>query len=63
MRIIVVLPAPLGPRKPKALPRGTRKSTLSMAARSPKRLVNPDVWIAGPAASRTALVIADETNY
>src|ERR1700722_10307846 len=46
MRIIVVLPAPLGPRKPKALPRGTCRSTLSIAARWPKRLVRPVVWIA-----------------
>ena len=49
MRIIVVLPAPLGPRKPKALPRGTHRSTPSIAARAPKRLVTPCVSIAaGP---------------
>ncbi len=48
--IIVVLPAPLGPRKPKALPRGTSRSTLSIAVREPKRLVSPCVSMAGSSA-------------
>jgi len=41
MRIVVVLPAPLGPRKPKTSPRPTLKSTASTARRSPNRLVSP----------------------
>src|SRR5271166_4865906 len=48
VRIIVVLPAPFGPRKPNALPRGTRRSTPSSAMRAPKRLVRPRVSIASP---------------
>src|SRR5271156_4104786 len=47
VRIMVVLPAPFGPRKPNAQPRGTSRSTPSIAARSPKRLVRPRVSIAG----------------
>src|SRR5919198_996014 len=39
MRIVVVLPAPLGPRKPRISPRSTRKETSSIAVRPPKRLV------------------------
>ncbi len=45
-RISVVLPAPLGPRKPKAQPRGTSRSMCSRAARSPKRFPRPWVWMA-----------------
>ena len=45
-RISVVLPAPLAPRKPKATPRGTSRSTPSRAARSPKRLPSPRVSMA-----------------
>ncbi len=47
VRIRVVLPAPFGPRNPNAQPRGTDRSTPSIAARSPKRLVRPRVSIAG----------------
>ncbi len=35
MRMVVVLPAPLGPRKPKHSPSWTSKSTPSTAVRSP----------------------------
>ena len=35
----VVLPAPLGPRKPKTSPVPTRKDTSSKAVRRPKRLL------------------------
>jgi hypothetical protein len=48
MRIVVVLPAPLGPRKPKTSPRPTLKSMLSTATRSPKRLVRPRASISAP---------------
>src|SRR5215831_14680642 len=40
-RIVVVLPAPFGPTKPKISPRGTRKSTSSSATWLPNRLWSP----------------------
>src|SRR5918995_2432038 len=40
MRMVVVLPAPLGPRKPNTSPRRTEKSMPSTATSSPKRLVS-----------------------
>src|SRR5438270_7614367 len=45
-RIVVVLPEPLGPRKPNTLPTGTARSMPSTAAISPKRLVRPRVSMA-----------------
>src|ERR1017187_4429396 len=39
-RTVVVLPAPLGPRKPKTSPYATSKDTPENAVRSPKRLVS-----------------------
>jgi hypothetical protein len=45
-RINVVLPAPFGPRYPKAQPRGTRSSTSLTAMFSPNRLVSP--WVSTP---------------
>src|SRR5271157_2190425 len=39
--MVVVLPAPLGPKRPKTLPRSTLKETLSSAAMLPYCLVNP----------------------
>ena len=39
MRIVVVLPEPLGPTKPKISPRSTTKETLSTTARRPYILV------------------------
>src|SRR5262245_15784048 len=41
--IVVDLPAPLGPRKPRTSPLSTRKDTSSTAVNGPKRLVSP--WI------------------
>src|SRR5215470_5771998 len=41
MRIVVVLPAPLGPRKPSTPPRWTAKLTLSTAVIGPKCLLRP----------------------
>lgn len=41
MRIVVVLPAPLGPRKPVTTPGSTAKLTESTAVTSPNRLVRP----------------------
>ena len=41
MRIVVDLPAPLGPRKPSTSPRATRNDTWSTAVKPPNRLVRP----------------------
>src|SRR5690242_6153432 len=41
MRIVVVLPLPLGPRKPQMRPRATRIDTSSTTLRPPKLLVSP----------------------
>ena len=35
MRSVVVLPAPLGPRKPNSSPRGTSRSTAFTAVKDP----------------------------
>ena len=40
MRMVDVLPAPFGPRKPNASPLATSKSTPSTAVRSPNLLVS-----------------------
>ncbi len=45
---VVVLPAPLGPRKPKTSPEPTWKDTSSKATRLPKRLVRCSTTSAGP---------------
>ena len=45
MRIVVDLPAPLGPRNPSTSPRATLKLTLSTAVKLPKRLVRPSISI------------------
>ena len=45
MRMVVVLPEPLGPRKPKTLPRGTRRSIPSTARVPRYRLASPRVSI------------------
>src|SRR5687768_5142479 len=48
IRIVELLPAPFGPRKPKASPRLTSRSIPSTATSSPKRLTRPRAWIMGP---------------
>src|ERR1700677_3605054 len=50
IRMVEVLPAPLGPRKPKDSPRAMVKSTPSTATKSPKRLVSPWASTIGPSA-------------
>src|ERR1700689_2006085 len=55
--MVVDLPAPLGPRKPKNCPGETRRSTPSTATRSPKRRVRPWVEMVG-GASMKALNLA-----
>src|SRR3954447_11939847 len=53
MRIVVVLPAPLGPRKPVTVPGSQRNVTSETTVRPPSCLVSPLVWIM-PADSRPA---------
>src|SRR6185312_6647462 len=49
MRIVVDLPAPLGPKSPKHTPTGTSRSSPSTAVIGPKRLTTPRSDIAGGA--------------
>src|SRR6185312_3195196 len=55
MRIVVDLPAPLLPRKPKISPRRTSKVTLSTATNWPKRRVSPRTSIAAGSAEALGL--------
>src|SRR5579863_7855971 len=48
MLMVVVFPAPLGPRKPNTSPVATSKSTPRTASSSPKRLTRPWTEIAAP---------------
>src|SRR3974390_1778053 len=48
IRIVVVLPDPLGPRKPNTLPAGTRRSIPAAASTDPKRFASDVVSIASP---------------
>src|SRR6266487_1402094 len=47
IRIVEVLPAPFGPRKPNASPRSTSKSTPSTATSSPNRFMSPRACTSG----------------
>src|ERR671912_930909 len=49
IRRVVVLPAPLGPRKPATVPWSIWKSSWSTASTSPKRLLSPCTPIAAMA--------------
>src|SRR4029453_13794065 len=51
MRRVVVLPAPLGPRKPTTVPWSTSKLRSSTATTSPKRLVSPSMVMTAMASS------------
>src|SRR5215203_3162754 len=53
MRIVVVLPAPLGPRNPVTVPGSQRNVTSETTVRPPSRFVSPSVWIM-PTGSRAA---------
>src|SRR5262245_47504548 len=55
MRMVVDLPAPLLPRKPKISPRATSNDTLSTATKSPKRRVSPRTSMAFASSSNGAL--------
>src|ERR1700730_8072400 len=46
--IVVVFPAPFGPRKPKVSPRTTSKAMPRTASTSPYRLVRPETVITAP---------------
>src|SRR5512144_2720890 len=46
MRIVVVLPAPFGPRRPNASPRGMSKETPSTATVAPNAFRRSRTWIA-----------------
>src|SRR4051794_14901406 len=45
MRMVVVLPAPLGPRKPVTVPGSQRNVTSETMVRPPSCLVSASVWI------------------
>ena len=45
MRIVVVLPAPFGPKNPRTSPSGTKNETLATASLSTNRFVNPSTSI------------------
>ena len=47
--MVVVLPAPFGPRNPKMMPRGTVKVRSSTTVVDPNRFVNPSMETASPA--------------
>ena len=49
MRIVVLFPEPLAPRKAKMAPGATARSRRSTAVKSPKRLVRPRVRMIGAA--------------
>ena len=74
IRMVEVLPAPFGPRKPKDSPAATSKSIPSTAVKSPKRLVRPRAWMreevestdsgmSGMGAHGTAAVRTGKTCY
>src|SRR3954453_9557986 len=62
IRIVEVLPAPFGPRKPKDSPGATSKSTASTAVNSPKRLVRPRAWMSEGVDGAPGAGTADDTD-
>ena len=56
IRIVEVLPAPFGPRKPKDSPGATSKSIASTAVNAANRFVRPRAWIRGGAGLGAGLV-------
>jgi hypothetical protein len=59
MRIVVVLPAPLGPMNPKMCPASTEMDNESKAVNSPYRFVNAFVSTTGAFATCGSLVESD----
>src|SRR6202166_4131173 len=64
MRIVVDLPAPLGPRNPKISPRFTSSETRSTAVKSPKRFTRFSIRTAGPVVSggTSSLLLAHQRD-
>jgi hypothetical protein len=54
IRIVEVLPAPFGPRKPNASPRWTSKSMPSTATSAPKLLTSPRACTSGSCSAAPA---------
>ena len=50
IRMVELLPAPFGPRKPNASPRCRSKSIPSTAVKLPNRLTRPRAWISASSA-------------
>ena len=65
MRIVVVLPAPLGPRKPNTSPARTSNDTSATASRLPNRLVrcSAERTISPADPDRTAAVLTESTYH
>src|SRR4249919_4012787 len=62
IRMVEVLPAPFGPRKPNDSPRATSKSMASTATNEPNRLVSPRAWMSGEVAGASEWDEADDTG-
>ena len=64
MRIVVDLPAPFGPSRPRQVPSGTSRSSPSTAVISPKRLTTPLSSIAGihPRVRMRGAAVLDEVD-
>src|SRR5690348_12544458 len=56
IRIVELLPAPFGPRKPKDSPGATSTSIPATAVKSPKRLTSPRARISAPPVVRSAML-------
>src|SRR5436305_11289652 len=63
MLIVVVFPAPLGPRKPNTSPGATSKFIRRTASNSSKRLCRSWTWIAGPCPLARASLIVILSQY
>ena len=63
VRRVVVLPAPLGPRKPTTVPWSTSKLRSSTATTSPKRLVSPSMVMTAMASSSAPAGLLVEADH
>src|SRR4029453_3651937 len=63
MRRVVVLPAPLGPRKPTTVPWSTSKLRSSTATTSPKRLGSPSMVMTSMASSLPPAGLLGEADH
>src|SRR5579863_7149428 len=62
MRMRELLPAPLGPRRPKISPRSTEKETASTASLVPNALVTPRTSSAGISLAELSEVLDDASD-